>query len=118
MIALLTQIYPKFVNLTMPFRLILHTAAYWLLLDVRDQVPSWHPLRQSEFASIRLFLLKIAGRVIETASCIRVGVVLPGSRTLQPPGIPPATVRTMSGGARCPWNPCRQPPTRKQRSCS
>ena len=56
------------------FRLILHTAAYWLLLDVRDHVPSWHPLRQSEFASIRLHLLKIAGRIVETASRIRVAL--------------------------------------------
>lgn len=56
------------------FRLILHTAAYWLLLDVRNQVPSWHPLRQSEFVSIRLHLLKVAGRVIETASRIRVAL--------------------------------------------
>ena len=45
-------------------RLILHTAAYWLLLDVRDHVPSWHPLRQSEFSSIRLHLLKVAGRIV------------------------------------------------------
>jgi Transposase DDE domain group 1 len=56
------------------FRLILHTAAYWLLLDVRDQVPSWHPLRHSEFTSIRLHLLKIAGRIAETASRIRVAL--------------------------------------------
>jgi len=55
-------------------RLILHTAAYWLLLDVRDHVPSWHPLRHSEFASIRLHLLKIAGRIVETASRIRVAL--------------------------------------------
>ena len=55
-------------------RLILHTAAYWLLLDVRDNVPSWHPLRQSEFASIRLRLLKVAGRFVETASRIRVAL--------------------------------------------
>jgi hypothetical protein len=53
-------------------RLILHTAAYWLLLDIRDSVPSWHPLRQSEFTSIRLRLLKIAGRITEMAS--RIGV--------------------------------------------
>ena len=55
-------------------RLFLHTAAYWLLLDLRDCVPSWHPLRQSEFASIRLRLLKLAGRFIETASRIRVAL--------------------------------------------
>ena len=56
------------------FRPILHTAAYRLLLDIRDRVPSWHPLRQSEFASIRLHLPKIAGRVVETASRIRVAL--------------------------------------------
>lgn len=56
------------------FRLILHTAAYWLLLDIRDQVPSPQPLRQSEFGSIRLHLLKIAGRVTETASRVRVAL--------------------------------------------
>ncbi len=56
------------------FRLILHTAAYWLLLDVRDQVPSWHPLRHSEFSSIRLHLLKIAGRIAETASRIHIAL--------------------------------------------
>ena len=55
-------------------RLILHTAAYWLLLDVRDCLPSWHPLRQSEFASIRLRLLKLAGRFVETATRIRVAL--------------------------------------------
>jgi hypothetical protein len=43
-------------------RLIPHTAAYWLLLDLRDCVPSWHPLRQSEFTSIRLRLLKACPR--------------------------------------------------------
>ncbi len=56
------------------FRLIPHAAAYWLLLGVGDHVPSWHPLRQSKFASIRLRLLKIAGRIIETASRIRVAL--------------------------------------------
>jgi hypothetical protein len=31
-------------------RLILHTGAYWLLLDVRQAIPSWIPLRHTEFA--------------------------------------------------------------------
>jgi hypothetical protein len=56
------------------FRLILHTAAYWLLLDLRDCAPSWNPVRQSEFATIRLRLLKIAARITETASRIRVAL--------------------------------------------
>ena len=53
-------------------RLILHTAAYWLMLAVRDAIPKAHPLAKAEFATIRLRLLKIAARVIETASRIRV----------------------------------------------
>ena len=52
-------------------RLILHTAAYWLLLAVRDAIPAFHALARAEFATIRLTLLKIAARVIETASRVR-----------------------------------------------
>jgi hypothetical protein len=55
-------------------RLLLHTGAYWLLHDLRAAIPSWNPLRHTEFASIRLRLLKIAGRVIETASRIRIAL--------------------------------------------
>jgi len=55
-------------------RLILHTAAYWLLLDVRNAIPSWNPLRHAEFATIRLRVLKVAGRIIETASRIRIAL--------------------------------------------
>ena len=53
---------------------LIDTTAYWLMLDIRDCVPSWHPLWQSEFAGIRLRLLKIAGRIAETASRIRVAL--------------------------------------------
>ena len=38
--------------------------------------PKWHPLRHTEFATIRLRLLKIAGRIIETASRIRIALAL------------------------------------------
>src|SRR5215510_11343760 len=55
-------------------RLILHTGAYWLLLDLRNAIPSWNPLRHTEFATIRLRLLKVAGRIIETASRIRIAL--------------------------------------------
>ena len=51
-------------------RLILHTGAYWLLLDLRAAIPSWNPLRHTEFATVRLRLLKIASRIIEHASRI------------------------------------------------
>ena len=52
-------------------RLILHTAAYWLMRTVRDAVPVMHPLAASEFSTMRLRLLKIAVRIRETASRIR-----------------------------------------------
>src|ERR1700689_3215627 len=52
-------------------RLILHTAAYWLMLTVRDAIPCMQPLASGEFSTIRLRLLKIAVRIKETGSRIR-----------------------------------------------
>lgn len=52
-------------------RLILHTAAYWLILAVRDAIPKTDALAAAEFATIRLRLLKLGTRVIETASRVR-----------------------------------------------
>ena len=53
-------------------RLILHTAAYWLMWRVRQALPETSALRVAEFATIRLRLIKLAARVIETASRIRI----------------------------------------------
>ena len=52
-------------------RLVLHTAAYWLVLAVRDAIPKAHALAKAEFNTIRLRLLKVAARVTETASRVR-----------------------------------------------
>lgn len=52
-------------------RLVLHTAAYWLMLTLRDAVPKTHRLSTAEFATLRLRLLKLGARVIETVSRIR-----------------------------------------------
>uniref|UniRef100_UPI0019543350 transposase n=3 Tax=Gammaproteobacteria TaxID=1236 RepID=UPI0019543350 len=52
-------------------RLVLHTAAYWLMLTLRDAVPRIHHLSKAEFATLRLRLLKLGARVTETASRIR-----------------------------------------------
>lgn len=54
------------------FRLILHTAAYWLMVTVRETVPAGMPLRIAEFNTLRLRLLKVAARIVERASRIRV----------------------------------------------
>ncbi len=53
-------------------RLILHTAAYWLILTLRDAIPKAHALAKAEFATIRTRLLKVAARVTETASRVRI----------------------------------------------
>ena len=52
-------------------RLILHTAAYWLMRTIQAAIPRGEPLASGEFSTIRLRLLKIAVRVRETASRIR-----------------------------------------------
>ncbi|MER9573712.1 IS1380 family transposase [Mesorhizobium opportunistum] len=52
-------------------RLVLHTAAYWLMLTLREAVPKTDPLSNAEFATLRLRLLKLGARVIETVSRIR-----------------------------------------------
>jgi hypothetical protein len=54
------------------FRLILHTAAYWLMLAIRDAIPKRSPLASGEFTTLRLRLIKIAARVLEGAARIRV----------------------------------------------
>ena len=54
------------------FRLVLHTAAYWLMLALRDAVPRRMPLAWAEFATLRKSLLKIGARVVEKAARIRI----------------------------------------------
>ena len=54
------------------FRLILHTAAYWLMLAMRKAAPKRSSFRTSEFATLRLRLIKIAARIVEGTARIRV----------------------------------------------
>ena len=54
------------------FRLILHTAAYWLLHTLRAAAPKRSYWQTAEFTTLRLRLLKIAARVIEGAARIRI----------------------------------------------
>jgi hypothetical protein len=53
-------------------RLVLHTGAYWLMLKVRDAIPKLQPLAAAEFTTLRMRLIKIAARIVETASRVRV----------------------------------------------
>jgi hypothetical protein len=53
-------------------RLILHTAAYWLMWRIQQEIPKAAALAIAEFATLRIRLLKVAARIIENASRIRV----------------------------------------------
>lgn len=53
-------------------RLILHTAAYWLLWTVRQAIPEGAALKRAEFATLQNRIVKIGARVVETATRIRV----------------------------------------------
>jgi hypothetical protein len=77
------------------FRLVLHTAAYWLLHTLRGLAPRrsfWHA---AQFDTIRLALIKVAARVTELATRIKLALpssypyrrsfVLLASRAAQPP---------------------------------
>jgi hypothetical protein len=50
------------------FRLVLHTAAYWLLHTLRGLAPKRSFWRDAQLDTIRLALIKVAGRVTETAT--------------------------------------------------
>jgi len=53
-------------------RLVLHTAAFWLMHAVRAAIPPRSLLAKAEFATIRERLIKIAARVIEHIARIRI----------------------------------------------
>jgi Transposase DDE domain group 1 len=59
------------------FRLVLHTAAYWLLHTLRSFAPRRSFWREAQFDTIRLMLIKVAARVTELAT--RIKLALPSS---------------------------------------
>jgi hypothetical protein len=56
------------------FRLVLHTAAYWLLYTLRGLTPKKSFWRAAQFDTIRLMLIKVAARVTEMVARIRVSL--------------------------------------------
>jgi DDE family transposase len=54
------------------FRLLIHTAASWLLLTLRTLAPRTSFWRQPQFDTIRLCLSKVAGRITEMVTRIKV----------------------------------------------
>ena len=59
------------------FRLLIHTAAYWLMHTLRGLAPKTSFWRDAQFDTIRLALIKVAGRVTEMVT--RIKVSLPSS---------------------------------------
>src|SRR5919112_1589720 len=59
------------------FRLVLHTAAYWLLHTLRGLAPKRSFWRDAQFDTLRLMLIKVAARVTELTT--RIKVALPSS---------------------------------------
>jgi hypothetical protein len=53
-------------------RLIPYTAAYWLVLAVRDAIREAHPLAKVGFKTLREHLIKVGARVIEHIARIRI----------------------------------------------
>ena len=56
------------------FRLLIHTAAYWLLLSLRDLAPRTSFWRDAQFDTIRLGLIKVAARITELVTRIKVAL--------------------------------------------
>ena len=54
------------------FRLLIHTVAYWLMHTLRGLAPARSFWRAAQFDTLRLALIKVAARVTETASRVRV----------------------------------------------
>ena len=56
------------------FRLLIHTAAYWLLLSLRGSAPRNSFWREAQFDTIRLCLIKVAARVTERVTRIKIAL--------------------------------------------
>ena len=56
------------------FRLLIHTAAYWLLHTLRGLAPKTSFWRDAQFDTIRMALIKVAARVTEMVTRIKVAL--------------------------------------------
>jgi hypothetical protein len=56
------------------FRLLIHTAAYWLLLTLRGLAPRTSFWRDAQFDTIRLGIIKLAARVTEMVTRIKIAL--------------------------------------------
>jgi len=85
-------------------RLVLHTAAFWLMHGVRAAIPATSTLAKAEFATIRERLVKIAARVIEHAARIRIQLPTscPEGALFRAVAFRSVAIGSLSGGAVAP----------------
>ena len=62
-------------------RLFLHAGAYWIMWGLRQSMPKRSMWRVAQFDTLRLRLIKIAARVVEMKTMIRIH--LPSSYPVQ-----------------------------------
>ena len=90
-------------------RLVLHTAAFWLMHGVRAAIPPTNPLASCEFATIRERLIKIGARDrAHRTHPHQLPTSCPEGLLFRVRRAQPHAVWTMSRGAMCP----HQPPTK------
>ena len=96
------------------FRLLIHTAAYWLLHTLRGLAPKTSFWRAAQSDTIRLALIKVAARVVEMVTRIEAAVPLLSSPDqLGPPRRSGHRAAALTHGATCPDpNPSLSPPSR------
>ena len=56
------------------YRLLIHIAAYWLLLSLRSLAPRNSFWREAQFDTIRICLIKVAARVTEMVTRIKIAL--------------------------------------------
>jgi len=93
------------------FRLFLHAGAYWLLWSMRRVMPKRSAWRVMQFDSLRLRLVKLAARVVELKTQLKIHLPssAPDQGNPRHAPRPPAASHRLTEGAYAP-EPARFPP--------
>ena len=88
-------------------KLVLYTAAYWLMLALPGAIPRTAPFARAESTTLRLRLIEIGARVVEKASrvLIPLHLGLPRRHSLPPARRPSRRSRTLSNEEARPGHP-------------
>ena len=53
-------------------RLVLHIGAFWLMLGLREAIPTPQPMARAEFSTLRLRIVRMGARIVDTTSRVRI----------------------------------------------